>query len=130
MDIFIVILFLFGIWLHYPNFDSSHLFKKDAKKSWIKFLEKIIWVKWLQHFLLALFHWVLGFFSVFVIVFVVIRLILMSFCWLVNKKSLFFTLRPYVEYLLNRVESHWIYCRWYLGFSQRFRCYKIIFHIC
>ena len=64
-----------------PILISPSGLEKLFNGSWLKFSEKSLWFKWLRHFLVVFFLLNFWFLSVFVVVSIVIRLILMSY-WL------------------------------------------------
>ena len=93
--------------------------EKTSNCSLIKFADKRWWIKWLRHFLLALF--LLYFWFCRCMVFISIRLIEMSYWWLMIDRHPCFLIEAQLCVCLTYVESYWILWHWYNGFSQKFR---------
>ena len=67
---FVLLLVALEILSYYPDTDFFSIgLEKTFNGSWLKFSEKSLWFKWLRHFLLAFFEFLL----VFVVVSIVIR---------------------------------------------------------
>ena len=81
--IFLYILYKICSPLKFYHLNRILIVLSDSKKafsgSWIKFVEKSLWFKWLRHFL-TLFHWI-WFLPAFVVVFIIISLISKSYWW-------------------------------------------------